>query len=206
MAKLVLWAILVGLLLLGVCGLWAAVGSVARTIRSGVRTAREYAQAVSLGEMESLLEQEDAPRSLNACDSVYLPQVREDFPDFDPDRAKELAEEYLTGWLKEQKYGDIEIHRTVISDYRRYGEDRALVFQTAAAYREGTEAHTTQGRFETVYSYKAKEREGEAVRALTCPQCGGALPERGAERCGFCGSLLAHAPNAAWGFTACRPC
>lgn len=206
MARLVLWAVLAGLLLLGIYGLWAAAGSVARTLRHGVRTARECAQAVSLKEVEKLLEQEDAPRSLNACDSIYLPQLREEFPGFDPGRAKALAEEYLTAWLEKQQYVDIGIHRTVISDYRRHGEDRALVFQTAAAYRERAEAHTVQGRFETVYSYRTKEREGEAVRALTCPQCGGALPERGAERCGFCGSLLAHAPNAAWSFTACRPC
>jgi hypothetical protein len=206
MERVLVLALAVLALLLVLTGviLWA-VSRLRRRARELSRSLLGASSLVGAAEKwDGLLEAEDAPRSLNACDSIYLPQLREDFPDFNLDHARELAGEYLAGWLRQKGRGEVEIHRTVISGYRRYGAEKELVFQSAAAYRAPDAPRRTQGRFELIYSYRLSGGEGKAAQVPQCPQCGGVLPEDGASRCRFCGSVLVHLLEATWCFTGCR--
>ena len=46
-----------------------------------------------LSEIET--EEESTPRSLNGCDSLVIPQILKDFPDFDVNLMKTYARKYL---------------------------------------------------------------------------------------------------------------
>ena len=48
------------------------------------------------------VEQEALPRSLSACDSLVIPQILRDFPDFDPNLVKTYARDYLN-----KKFGNM---------------------------------------------------------------------------------------------------
>ncbi|MDD2955891.1 MAG: hypothetical protein PHD67_06210 [Oscillospiraceae bacterium] len=204
---LVLLIILLALALVAAAVVAAAVKAIRRKARrlsqELLGTAALAGAAAGLGRI--LEEGESTPKSLSGCDPIFAPQIREDFPDLNLDRAKGLAEEYLREQLEKKGYDEIQIHQTVVNNYRRFGEEKAITFQTAAAYRAPGEARKTQARFEEVYSYLVKSGAGEAAKVLQCPQCGGALPENGARRCKFCGGLLVHILDATWQFTACRP-
>lgn len=144
------------------------------------------------GFLSSELEIEESPRSLNGCDSLLLPQIRKDFPDFDP----ELAKTYVRNYLKENlsAHSGLTIHNVVIAKYLRSGAQKCIVFQAALCWPEG--GRKIQKRYALNYTYLLQD----GTTAANCPNCGGALGY-GERECPYCGSCVANSLANNWTFT-----
>lgn len=137
---------------------------------------------------------EDTPRSLNGCDSLLLPQILRDFPDFDSNLAKTYVRNYLT-----EKLGHHEaftVHNVVIARYLPSSVQKTIVFQAAVSYREGGKKR--QLRYDLHYAYILDSSEPSV--AANCPNCGGAMGY-GITVCPYCGSRVANVLGNTWKFT-----
>lgn len=139
----------------------------------------------------------DDPRSVSGCDSLLLPQILKDFPDFDVELAKTYARDYLREQLGD--YESLTIYSVVINRYHRTGAQRMIVFQSAVSYIDGGEK--LQKRYDLDYTFLLPTVDSEV--AANCPNCGGALGY-GVTVCPYCGSRVANALKNAWHFTEMR--
>lgn len=137
---------------------------------------------------------QDTPRSLNGCDSILLPQILEDFPDFDITLAKTYARKTLKEHLRHKQ--NVKIHNVVIAKYLQAQVQKTIVFQAAVAYTENDRTHQT--RYELSYAYVVEGQS--ATVAANCPNCGGALTY-GETTCPFCESRVTNVMSASWSFT-----
>lgn len=134
------------------------------------------------------------PRSLNGCDRLLMPQILQDFPDFDKTLAITCIREHL-----QRQFGGNEgftIHRVVIAQYLPSAAQKTIVFQAAAAWREGE--RTLQKRFDIHYTFLL-EGASDAV-AANCPNCGGALGY-GITVCPYCGARVVNVLGNTWRVT-----
>ncbi len=136
-------------------------------------------------------------RSLNGCDSLLLPRILQDFPDFDPNLAKTYAREYLKTQLAHNQ--GLTIHRIVFSQYLRSLAQKTIVMQAALCWKQ--DGQTRQMRYELDYTYLLNDADPSV--AANCPNCGGALGF-GVTQCSYCGSRVANALGNRWQFTAMR--
>lgn len=138
---------------------------------------------------------DDRPRSLNGCESIYLSQIRSDFPDFDPTavytEAKRALEEKLSG------KDSLKIHNTVISGYKKALYEKTVVLQAALQYREG--GVLLQKRYVLLYSYLVGKNG--TVLTANCPNCGAPVSDSSARICRYCDSLLVNSLGGEWKFT-----
>lgn len=144
-------------------------------------------------------EAEITPRSLSGCDSILLPQILADFPDFDPTLAKTYARDALRKHLSDK--AEVKIHNVVFARYHRAATQKTIVMQAAAQYRES--GRLQQKRYELNYAYVLQGQGGDATAAANCPNCGGAIGF-GQKECPYCGSRLAIILEGAWDFTEIR--
>lgn len=138
--------------------------------------------------------EDQSPRSLNACDSLLLPQILRDFPDFDVNYAKTVIRNYL-----KEKLGAKEgytFHRIAIARYLPTQVQKTIVFQAAVSYREN--GKTQQKRYDLHYSYILSS--GDPAVAANCPNCGGALGFSQTV-CPYCGSRVANPLGNVWKVT-----
>ncbi len=135
------------------------------------------------------------PRSLNGCDSLLLPKILADFPDFDHNLAFTYAREYLQEQLSGKE--NLVIHRIVMSKYLRTLAQKTIVMQAAVSYRE--QEQRFQARYDLDYTYILDQ--GCEHIAANCPNCGGALGF-GVTDCPYCGSRVANVLGNTWKFTA----
>ena len=142
-------------------------------------------------------EEETSPRSLNGCDSLLLPQILQDFPDYDPALAKTYAREYLLRELG--NHTGFKVHNIVIARYLRSAAQKTVVFQAAVCWRE--QGKLLQKRYELNYTYILGQ-SGSSV-AANCPNCGAALGY-GQSECSYCGSRVANVLGNTWRFTLLR--
>ena len=143
--------------------------------------------------LSSELELEESPRSLNGCDSLLIPKILHDFPDFDITLAKTYVRNYLKDRLS--KHRDLTIHNVVIAKYLPSGAQKTIVFQAALCWTES--GKKVQKRYELNYTYLL---DGDTEVAANCPNCGGALGY-GVNECPYCGSRVANALGNTWTFT-----
>lgn len=138
----------------------------------------------------------ETPRSLSGCDSLLLPKILKDFPDFDVNLAKTYARDYLKDRFgKKQSFT---IHNVVITKYLPSAAQKTIVFQAATAHRE--ENRTIQKRYNLHYCYILPDASDTV--AATCPNCGGPLGY-GVTTCPFCDSRVANVLGNSWCFTEC---
>lgn len=136
----------------------------------------------------------ETPRSLSGCDSLLLPKILKDFPDFDANLAKTYVREYL-----EEKLGahdGFTIYNVVIARYLPTGAQKTIFFQAAVSWKE--KGKTQQKRYELHYTYLL--RSADATVASNCPNCGGALGY-GVTVCPYCDSRVANVLGNTWTFT-----
>lgn len=135
----------------------------------------------------------ESPRSLNGCDTLLLPQILQDFPDFDIN----LAKTYVRDELRRRNAGkkDFVIHNVVICRYLRSGAQKTIVFQAATCYRDDA---LVQQRFDLHYTYILPDETNFV--AANCPNCGGALGF-GVRVCPYCDSRVANVLGNTWEFT-----
>lgn len=146
----------------------------------------------ALSEIDSAAD--DSPCSLNGCDSLLMPKILQDFPDFD----KTLALTYVRNHLNNQ-YGshpDFAIHRIVIARYLPAAVQKTIVFQAAVSWKDGGQTH--QKRFDIHYTYLLAGSDDTV--AANCPNCGGALGY-GVTVCPYCGSRIANVLGNTWQIT-----
>lgn len=137
---------------------------------------------------------EETPRYLNGCDSLLLPKILKDFPDFDANHAKNLIRKYLKEKLGNKN--SFTVHNVVIARYQATGAQKCIVFQAALSYREGN--HVLQKRYDIHYSY-ILSGSGSTI-AANCPNCGGPLGY-GQRECPYCGSRVANPLGNVWEVT-----
>lgn len=140
-----------------------------------------------------------SPKSLNGCDTLLLPQILKDFPDFDVSQAKSYAREYLQQELNNRK--SLTIHNIVISEYIRSATQKTIVFQAAVSCEENNSLQ--QLRYELRYAYKITAAD-ETV-AANCPNCGGALGY-GVTVCPYCESRITNVLGNCWVFSDLNQC
>lgn len=143
------------------------------------------------------IQNEDHPRSLSGCDQLIIPQILEDFPDFDVTMAKSYARDYLKKELADK--ASLTIYNVVLSRYLRSRAQKTIVFQAAVSYHSGGEK--LQKRFDLHYTYLLSGRESTV--AANCPNCGGTLGY-GDTVCPYCNSTVVNVMGNTWEFTALK--
>ncbi len=150
-----------------------------------------FAKGIASGELD--FEVPEEPRSLNRCDSLVIPQIKRDFPDFAPERAKNI----FRGYVKKH-YADADgftIYTVGMSQYLRAGLQKTIVMQAACSYAKA--GKKVQIRVEADYIYSV-HTDDETI-ASNCPNCGGAI-RFGEVNCPYCGSHVSNVMNNTWLF------
>ncbi len=140
------------------------------------------------------LEVEEGPRSLNACDRLYLPQILKDFPDFDRDLAKTYIKEHLLKTYSEK--AGFAVHSIAIARYLPSRLTKTIVFQAAVCWKE--QGKLLQRRLDVNYTYLLPD--GTGTVAANCPNCAGALGF-GDTQCPYCGCYVTSALGESWKVT-----
>lgn len=175
----------------------AGIGVICAVLRNKVR---DFSRRVfgssdllsALGSIDSV--EADTPRSLNGCDTLLLPQILKDFPDFDHCMVKNYARDFLTEKLGGKS--EFTIHNIVIAIYLPSAVQKTIVLQAAVSYLE--KGRKAQKRYDLHYSYLVSGST-ETV-AANCPNCGGALGY-GETVCPYCDSRVTNVMGSCWKFT-----
>ena len=134
------------------------------------------------------------PKSVSGMDSILLPKILRDFPDFDIDMAKSYCRDYIKEKLKEKQ--EITIHRVVLSEYLSSQTQKTIVMQASLAYVE--DEQTVQTRYELHYTFMV-DSACDSV-AANCPNCGAVLGY-GQTVCAYCGARVVNVLGNTWEFT-----
>ena len=155
------------------------------------------------------------PRSLSSLESVALPQILKDFPDFNArvfaQRVRRDAKTYYESGMEgkvlfgkdatdtfretfadrlpENVGGGIDVHRVSLSGYDSTGRRKLLTCQAAAGFSDTTGAPQQRRLVLTYVAGYADDPESEIV-GFNCPNCGGPLPAVGARVCVYCGTAF----------------
>lgn len=186
------WAFLGGFLAVTI-GITAIVIFVRNKIRGF--SSRVFGRPDILGALEEVdTSHLDTPRSLNGCDTLLLPQILKDFPDFDAP----LAKTYVRNLLQERfgRKSGFTIHNVVIAKYLRSRAQKTIVFQAATCHQEN--GQPVQMRYDLHYTHLLSS--GAESIAANCPNCGGALGY-GVTVCPYCDSRVANVLGNTWKFT-----
>ncbi len=143
--------------------------------------------------------EQTTPKSLNGMDSVFLPKILQDFPDFDITLAKTNVKNKLSEMLGDK--AEMRIHGVVISNYIRSNLEKTIVFQSALQYRDN--GRLCQKRYVLHYAFILDGDSGDTI-AANCPNCGGAVTSTSQKNCEFCGSRLVNVLGNTWEFTEVR--
>lgn len=157
----------------------------------GVQILASFAKGIVSGELD--FEVPEEPRSLNRCDSILIPQIMRDFPDFAPERAKNI----FRGLVKKHYANapDFTVYAVGMSQYLRAALHKTIVMQAACSYtRNGKKV---QIRVEADYIYSV-HTDDETI-ASNCPNCGGAIGY-GEVNCPYCGSHVSNVMANTWEF------
>ena len=156
-----------------------------------VRILAGFAKGIASGELD--FEVPEEPRSLNRCDSLLIPQIKADFPDFDATRAKNIFRSYVKQHYA--KAPDFMIYTVGMSRYLSAGLSKTIVMQAACSYTRGKKP--VQIRVEADYIYSV-HTDDENI-ASNCPNCGGAIGY-GMVNCPYCGSHVSNVMSNTWEF------
>ena len=182
-----------GAVLLGIGGIYLSLRGKVRRFSRDVFGTSDIFQGLKQADTAHL----QSPRSLNGLDSLLLPKILADFPDFDHNLALTYAREYLAEQLNGLE--NMTIHRIVLAKYLRSLSQKTIVMQAAVSCTEN--GRPSQKRFELDYTYILDQ--GCEHIAANCPNCGGALGF-GETDCPYCGSRVANVMRNTWKFTALR--
>lgn len=163
-------------------------GAVKRQTRRARSLVRQLLNAAGTEEMT-----EQRPKSLNGADSIFLPRILKDFPEFNPSEVKRTVSEYIKEQLSES--GRVTVHNIVIKNYTSAGISREIVFQ--AAVETERQGQRKQRRFCVVYDFSPESR-GDGTLTANCPNCGAPLSSTAGEVCAYCGSRSMNVLSNKW--------
>ncbi len=154
---------------------------------------REYKRGdmtLSAGELAN------TPRSLSGMDSIYLPKIARDFPEFSWNQWRDrISAAVLQAAKKRSSDGNAQVYKTVISKYFREEGTCSIIAETGASYmpeQKGSEPPLRkQAVFETELLYIQDEDkvQGRAL-GVNCPNCGAPVHALGVKKCPYCGTGL----------------
>lgn len=166
------------------------------------------------------------PKSITECEGMMLEKIKCDFPEFNPDIAREIVNSVIYKYFaaldegcyirevrdrcteafcdfadqqaldNERCYGDIKIHKTRITDYHKKLEEAVITFQTALEYSRHGE--TNQCVYETKYVYYLAENDAGENVSLLCKNCGAAISNVGMKFCEYCGAEIQASVERTW--------
>lgn len=191
MEKLIALAVFLGILALGLF-IYFSVRNKVREFSQTAFGTRDIIAGLKSVENDA----ENTPRSLSGCDSILLPQILRDFPDFDVNLAKNYASDALRRRLAGKE--GLKIHNIVLFRYLRTLSQKTVLMQAAAEFLEN--GRKVQKRYDLSYAYVLQGQGGAPEAAASCPHCGGVIGF-GQTECPYCGSRLAVAMLGAWEFT-----
>ena len=132
---------------------------------------------------EAKLEDQEVPKSLSSMDSIYLEQIKKDFPDININELKRQAEKVILDVYsgvqkknsssfhgkiksfvdsmihdydqKEVSFSDMKIHNTVVASYRKEGGIATIHFATSYQHYLNVDGKSTktQDRAKTEFIY-----------------------------------------------------
>jgi hypothetical protein len=144
------------------------------------------------------------PKSVSGGDSIFLPRILRDYPQFNADFAKGKIENHIRGKYGAEHFADLKIHRTAISYYKNKYGSSTIKFQTAFQYTsdEGKKGRRiSQHKAETKYTFRVRDKDGGTNAALRCGHCGAPVARLGDKSCAYCGSEVILDIEQAWEIT-----
>ncbi len=156
------------------------------------------------------------PKSLSGGDSLYLPRILRDYPDFDLEKAKADIERSIAlifndisqlegnASVSAQKLASryagetssLRFHNTAISNYIKSSESATIKLQTAFELK--INGKLKQERYETEYTLFFKNEANHEVLTFSCENCGAPLTSLNAKTCEYCGNGLSFMQERMW--------
>lgn len=146
------------------------------------------------GFQKAELDAQQTPKSLSGMDSIILPRIKKDFPDFNVDVAKSDVRRELKNYLRNKQ--SVKIHNVVIRDYKKHKFESVIIMQASAEYIEGS--RKLQKRYNFNYVYALAGSLSETNIAAVCPNCGGPVSNTSLAECEYCGSRLVNLIEQSW--------
>ena len=165
----------------------------------------------------------EKPRSLSSLESVVLPKILKDFPDFNPkvfaervrrdartyyesgvqgkqlytDDATENCREDFADRLPDDVAGGINVRRVTIAAYDNATRKKIMTCQAAVGYNDKTET-PRERRLILKYIAGYADDPESPVMGFNCPNCGAPLPAVGARVCVYCGTAFSAPVSLGW--------
>ncbi|MBR4906758.1 MAG: hypothetical protein IKZ44_07860 [Clostridia bacterium] len=165
----------------------------------------------------------EKPRSLSSLESVVLPKILKDFPDFNArvfaervrrdartyyesgaagkvlftDDATETFKEEFEDHLPDSVKDGIAVHRVTIAAYDGSGRRKFLTCQAAVGFNDTTDI-PRERRLVLVYIAGYADDPDSPIKGFNCPNCGGPLPAAGARVCVYCGTAFSAPVSLGW--------
>lgn len=140
------------------------------------------------------LEAQQTPKSLSGMDSILLPKIKQDFPEFNVDVAKNDVRQELKKYLKNKQ--SVKIHNVVIRDYKKHKFESVIVMQASAEYIENSRKLQKRYNFNYIYTLAGSLKDTNI--AAVCPNCGGPVSDTSLANCEYCGSRLVNLIEQSW--------
>jgi hypothetical protein len=167
------------------------------------------------------------PRTLSGSEGLMLTRLSKDFPEFNADVARQIVSGALTNYfailnsrsgtsrlessctdafISELEgilmtdatvYNNVKVHRVVISDYRKTGEEAVITYQAAVEYERNQKA-LAQFVYEIKYVYYLSEDSDGENASLVCQYCGAPISTLGEKVCEFCGAEIKASVERTW--------
>ena len=161
------------------------------------------------------------PKSLSAVEKFVMPQLLNDFPEFNIaaaiDRVKSDAALFYRSAIENKVLfsdntttallenlilprdvkGNIIIHKAALSAYNKLGHDRILTYQASAEYMDTSDTRN-QKRLILKYIAASDDDFSQNIHTFTCPNCGAPVPTIGDKVCKYCGIALQTSTSLGW--------
>ncbi|MCM1371139.1 MAG: hypothetical protein NC181_04565 [Clostridium sp.] len=171
------------------------------------------------------LENQNTPKTLFGLESVYLPQVKKDFPDLNINELKSLAEEkiikclsstsaeaeenekikYFINERKNKDYSLVKVHKTTLNKYQNDLSVATIDFQTSLEYVYN--GKKIQTRYETEFIHVLdleKFNSNEMIVTINCPNCGAPIKNFKETFCEYCNCGIIDIVKKIWIFNNIR--
>ncbi len=101
-----------------------------------------------------------------------------------------------------QTYSQVKVHKVVISDYKKMGDEAEVMFQLALQYVPSRTGRLSQEKYTVSYSYFLESGAQGEMASLICQHCGAPISSLGVKVCPYCDSAVAGvAMDRAWKIT-----
>lgn len=163
------------------------------------------------------------PRSLSSLESVAMPKILKDFPDFNAkvfsqrvrrdaktyyesgrehrvlfkDDATEAFKESFEDRLPAEVKDGIEVHRVTIAGYDGSARRKILTCQASVGFIDTNDAQQER-RLTLLYIAGYADDPDSEVVGFNCPNCGAPLPAAGARVCVYCGTSFIAPVDRGW--------